>query len=325
MRCVLRGEHLLRVESLSIGFAAPVVRDVSFAIGAGETLALVGESGCGKSLTSLAVIGLLPRGARVAGRIALGGQADLLALPAEARRALCGKRIGMIFQEPMTSLNPMHEVGAQIAEALVTHGLLPRRAARARAVELLAEMGIPDPVRRARALPHELSGGMRQRVMIAMAIACGPQLLIADEPTTALDVTVQAQILDLLRGLSARGMATLFVTHDLAVVAEIADRVAVMYSGRIVEAGTVADVLQAPAHPYTRALMRSRPGGHAARRVLPAIPGAVPEAGARLRGCAFHPRCAAFAPGLCDATDPPLVTQGGRLVACLRANEEMAT
>jgi oligopeptide/dipeptide ABC transporter ATP-binding protein len=325
------GLGTLAVERLSVGFGpgdARVVRDVSLRIAAGETLALVGESGCGKSVTSLAVMGLLPAAARVSGRILLGaadGAADLLALEPAARRRLCGRRIGMIFQEPMTSLNPMHPVGRQIAEPLVTHGLATRREAAARAVEMLREMGIPDPARRAAALPHELSGGMRQRVMIAMALACGPDLLIADEPTTALDVTVQAQIMDLLRRLrDARGMAMLFISHDLAVVSEIADRIAIMYAGEVVETGPVAQVLAAPRHPYTAALLASRPDARHRGGRLPAIPGAVPEPARHPSGCAFHPRCARALPGLCDARAPVLERHDAGMVRCLRVGAEAA-
>ena len=321
----------LTVEALSVGFGAgdtSVVRGVSFRVAPGETLALVGESGCGKSVTSLAVMGLLPPAARISGRILLGGPegaADLRALDAASRRRLCGRRIGMIFQEPMTSLNPMHPVGRQIAEPLVTHGLATRREAAMRAVEMLREMGIPDPARRAAALPHELSGGMRQRVMIAMALACRPDLLIADEPTTALDVTVQAQIMDLLRRLrDARGMAMLFISHDLAVVSEIADRVAIMYAGEVVETGPVDRVLRAPMHPYTAALLASRPDARHRGARLPAIPGAVPEPLRRPPGCAFHPRCARALPGLCDREAPALEPRGEGLVRCLRVEAEVA-
>jgi oligopeptide/dipeptide ABC transporter ATP-binding protein len=315
----------LEVADLSIRFgpsAPDVVRGVSFAIAPGETLALVGESGCGKSATSLAVMGLLPTHAVARGRIAIAdasGSLDLARLDAAARRKLCGRRIGMIFQEPMTSLNPMHSIGRQIAEPLTVHGLASKREAAARAVELLRQMGLPDPERRARALPHELSGGMRQRAMIAMALACEPQLLIADEPTTALDVTVQAQILDLLRRLrDDRGMAILFVTHDLALVAEMADRVAVMYSGEIVEAGAVDDVLARPLHPYAKGLLASRPDGARPGAQLAAIPGSVPEAARRPKGCAFHPRCPEALAGVCDVTTPDARHVAGRIVRCLR-------
>jgi oligopeptide/dipeptide ABC transporter ATP-binding protein len=316
----------LRIAVEREGRTHELLRGISFQVRRGETLALVGESGCGKSITSLAVMGLLAPGLKMSGAIALAneaGQLDLGALPAAKRRKLCGRRLGMIFQEPMTSLNPMQRVGDQIAETLTTHGICGLDEATRRAVAMLERMGIPDPARRARALPHELSGGMRQRVMIAMAMIGEPDVLIADEPTTALDVTVQAQILDLIRSLSQeRGMATLFVSHDLAVVADIADRVAVMYAGEIVEMGSIDDVLDAPRHPYTIGLIASRPGvstGHRAR--LAAIPGAVPEPGRRPKGCAFHPRCRHVKVGLCDAFDVPLTDVDRRQVRCLRAGE----
>jgi oligopeptide/dipeptide ABC transporter ATP-binding protein len=293
----------LRIAVEREGRTHELLRGISFQVRRGETLALVGESGCGKSITSLAVMGLLAPGLKMSGAIALAN--------------------GMIFQEPMTSLNPMQRVGDQIAETLTTHGICGLDEATRRAVAMLERMGIPDPARRARALPHELSGGMRQRVMIAMAMIGEPDVLIADEPTTALDVTVQAQILDLIRSLSQeRGMATLFVSHDLAVVADIADRVAVMYAGEIVEMGSIDDVLDAPRHPYTIGLIASRPGvstGHRAR--LAAIPGAVPEPGRRPKGCAFHPRCRHVKVGLCDAFDVPLTDVDRRQVRCLRAGE----
>ena len=302
-----------------------LLRGVSFQVASGETLALVGDSGCGKSITSLAVMGLLAPGLSMSGQIALtdaGGSIDLLALSAAERRKLCGRRLGMIFQEPMTSLNPMQRVGDQIAETLTTHGICSRQDAARRAVAMLDRMGIADPDRRAAALPHELSGGMRQRVMIAMAMIGEPDLLIADEPTTALDVTVQAQILELIRDLSReRGMATLFI-HDLAVVADIADRVAVMYAGEIVETGPIDKVLDAPLHPYTIGLIASRPVLWTERRTrLSTISGAVPEPGRRPQGCAFHPRCSLAIPGLCDSGEVPLKRFDGRDVRCLRFGE----
>ena len=316
----------LRIAAARDGKAHELLRGVTFEVRRGETLALVGESGCGKSITSLAVMGLLAPGLKMSGRITLAsgsGPLDLGMLPAPERRRLCGRRLGMIFQEPMTSLNPMQRVGDQIAETLTTHGICPRDEALRRAIAMLDRMGIPDPARRARALPHELSGGMRQRVMIAMAMIGEPDVLIADEPTTALDVTVQAQILDLIRGLSQeRGMATLFVSHDLAVVADIADRVAVMYAGEIVETGRIGDVLDAPRHPYTIGLIASRPAVSIARHArLAAIPGTAPEPGRRPTGCAFHPRCRHAKVGLCDAGNVPLTRVDGREVRCLRAGE----
>jgi oligopeptide/dipeptide ABC transporter ATP-binding protein len=316
----------LRITAIRDGLLHELVRGVSFEIGRGETVALVGESGCGKSLTSLAIMGLLAPGISMSGRITLAGDEGAIAFdalsPAERRR-LCGRRLGMVFQEPMTSLNPMQRVGDQIAETLTTHGICERPEAWRRAVATLERMGIPDPERRARALPHELSGGMRQRVMIALAMIGEPDLLIADEPTTALDVTVQAQILDLIRGLAhERGTATLFISHDLAVVADIADRVAVMYAGEIVETGPIETLLAQPRHPYTAGLIASRPvAGQPSGSKLAAIPGAVPEPARRPRGCAFHPRCRFALPGLCDQADVPIRKIDGLEVRCLRAGE----
>lgn len=318
---------ILSVRGLSVSFATArgpveVVRGIDLDIYRGETLALVGESGCGKSVTSLAVMGLLPPGAALRGSMRFtdckGFALELSSASAGARRNIRGRRIGMVFQEPMTSLNPMMTIGDQIAEPLVAHGLAGQKEARGRAVELLREMGVPDPERRSRALPHEFSGGMRQRAMIALALACDPALLIADEPTTALDVTIQAQILNLLRRMrEARGTSCLFISHDLAVVAEIADRVAVMYAGEIVEEGPVSIVLGSPAHPYTRALIASRPDIGAKRQRLATIPGAVPEPHARPQGCAFHPRCPVARPGVCEADRPERVTHARRAVRCV--------
>jgi oligopeptide transport system ATP-binding protein len=316
----------LRITAMRDGLQQELVRGVSFEIRRGETLALVGESGCGKSLTSLAIMGLLAPALSVSGHITLAGRTGAVALatlsPAERRR-LCGRRLGMIFQEPMTSLNPMQRVGDQIAETLTTHGACQRSEAWRRSVAMLERMGIPDAERRARALPHELSGGMRQRVMIALAMIGEPDLLIADEPTTALDVTVQAQILDLIRSLALeRGTATLFISHDLAVVADIADRVAVMYAGEIVETGPIEALLARPRHPYTAGLIASRPvAGQASGGRLAAIPGAVPDPARRPLGCAFHPRCRFALPGLCDQADVPIREVDGLEVRCLRADE----
>ncbi len=326
---------LLSVEELSVAFAARdgeliAVERVSFAVAPGEVMALVGESGCGKSVTSLAIMGLLPKtSARIAhGTIrfrggADGAEADLATLPEKRLRALRGDAMAMIFQEPMTSLNPLERVGDQVAEALVTHRGIGWTEARRAAGELLGQVGLPDPGKKLVAYPHELSGGMRQRVMIAIALACRPRLLIADEPTTALDVTVQAQILDLMRGLRrAYGMAILFITHDLGVVAEIADRVSVMYAGQVVETGSVRDVLQRPRHPYTRALMAALPRIDRRGAKLAAIPGIVPDLRNMPRGCRFHPRCSAAQAGRCDAQAPALEeVGGGGAVRCLRWRE----
>ena len=308
----------LVVELALEGQRARAVDGISFAVHAGEALGLVGESGCGKSLTALAILRLLPRPAATitGGQVLLDGE-DLLALPARAMRDVRGRRIAMVFQEPMTSLNPVFSCGEQIAEVLRTHRAMGRGAAWARAVEILDEVGIDRPAERARQVPHELSGGMRQRVMIAMAIAAEPEVLLADEPTTALDVTVQAQILDLLDTLRRRRrMALVLVTHDLALAAARTERIAVMYAGRIVEQGDVNDVFAAPHHPYTAGLLACRPVlGRVVDR-LPAIGGQVPEVFDRPAGCAFHPRCP-FAVESCTQQVPPLLRIGDRhTVAC---------
>lgn len=310
------------------------VRDLDLTISPGETLALVGESGSGKSVTSLSIMGLLPRkmgkiaDGSVLFRSKAGDVRDLAKLDDEGLRQVRGNDIAMVFQEPMTSLNPVYTVGEQIAEPMRIHlGRNHKDAARA-AVRLLADVGIPDPARRAEQYPHELSGGMRQRVMIAMALACDPVLLIADEPTTALDVTIQAQILDLLQRLQReRGMGILFVTHNLGIVAEIADRVAVMYAGRIVETGRVADVFAHPRHPYTVGLMRSVPKLGEATALkrqgipLPTIAGSVPSLVQLPPGCSFAPRCP-YAIDPCRAAVPPLYDVGnGQAARCIRWQE----
>jgi peptide/nickel transport system ATP-binding protein len=302
------GAPLLSVERLVTSVRlgdrdVPAVNDVSFELAAGRTLGLVGESGCGKSLTAMSLLRLLPEPkVRVTGgRILFEGQ-DLATLPEPALRALRGNRVAVVFQEPATALNPVRTVGDQVGEPLRVHRGLSREAARRRAVELLAAVGIPSPAERAAAYPHQLSGGMKQRVVIAMALACDPALLIADEPTTALDVTVQAQILELLGRLRReRGMALLLITHDLGVVAETCDEVAIMYAGRVVERGAVADVFARPRHPYTRGLLGvlhelEARGGAVARRALHEIPGTVPPVGQVPVGCAFADRCGRAAP-----------------------------
>ena len=325
----LAAEPILSIEGLKTWFTveggtAKSVDGVSLTLHRGETLAVVGESGSGKSVTSLSIMRLIPEppGRIVEGTIKLTGRdgvtRDLAQLDEPAMRAIRGNEIGMIFQEPMTSLNPVYTVGDQIGEALRRHQGLGKRAAYERAIEMLTKVGIPDPARRAAEYPHRLSGGMRQRVMIAMALACGPAVLIADEPTTALDVTIQAQILDLMRRLQAElGMSILFITHNLGVVAEIADRVAVMYAGRVVEEGDVHDVFAAPRHPYTRALLASMPV-LGSRERLAAIPGQVPSAANLPDGCAFAPRCP-LAADACRAAPPPLEDTGdGHRVRCIR-------
>ncbi|WP_203077068.1 ABC transporter ATP-binding protein [Falsiroseomonas ponticola] len=312
---------LLALRGLRVAFPTPrglvrAVDGVAFDIAAGEVLALLGESGCGKSVTSLALMGLLAPGARVEGEIRFLGR-DLRAMDPAALRALRGEALAMVFQEPMAALNPVLSVGRQVAEALVAHGRAGRRAAKARAIELFAEVGLSDPARRYDAYPHELSGGMCQRVMIAMAIACDPALLIADEPTTALDVTIQKQMLALIEDLRRRrGTAVLLITHDLGVVAENADRVAVMYAGRIVETAPARDLFAAPRHPYTRGLLDSMPDLDDEEAVLHAIPGQVPDLAALPPGCAFAARCPR-ASDRCRAEAPPLAEHGpGRAARC---------
>ena len=309
-------------------FAA--VRDVSFSIGQGEALGLVGESGSGKSVTSLAIMRLLPPQARAGGEILLHGEPaasagdsaqNLLQVSPEAMRRLRGERIAMIFQEPMTALNPVMRVGDQIAEAVLAHanGARPaRQEAWGKALEAMKAVAIPDHERRARDYPHQLSGGMRQRVMIAMAVVNRPQLLIADEPTTALDVTIQAQILELLADLRARfGLAMLFISHDLAVVSRVVDRVAVMYAGSVVEMGTVGEIFRAPAHPYTQGLLQAVPTLRTDRnRPLATIEGTVPGIAALPPGCSFEPRYA-HRVAECSRALPPLVEVApGHLARC---------
>jgi len=313
---------LLSVESLRTQFAtsAGVVRAVdglSFAIDRGEVLGLVGESGCGKSVTSLSIMRLVPPpGAIVGGSIRLDGD-DLLDKDAEAMRRVRGARIGMVFQEPMTSLNPVFTIGDQIAAAVLAHAGGSRRAAWECAVEMLDHVQVPSPRERARDYPHQLSGGLRQRAMIALALAPGPQLLIADEPTTALDVTIQAQILDLLRRLQAeRGMAVLLITHDLGVVAELCHRVAIIYAGRIVEMAPVASIFSEPLHPYTRGLLRCLPHPSRFGQPLSSIDGAPPDLRQVDGGCRFAPRCP-LVQERCRHDEPALAERKpGHVVAC---------
>jgi peptide/nickel transport system ATP-binding protein len=322
-----RRELLLEVQDLSVSFtgeegAVRVTDGVSFAIAQGETLALVGESGCGKSVTAGAVMQLLPHpaGRIAAGSIRLRGR-DLLGLPPAEMRRIRGGEMAMVFQEPMTCLNPVHTAAAQIAEVLRLHrpDIRPRER-QAEAVRLLEEVEIPQAARRAASYPFQLSGGMRQRVMIAMALAGRPRLLIADEPTTALDVTVQAQILLLLKRLRAeRGMGLLYITHDTAVVAGIADRVAVMYAGQVVEAGPVREVLESPLHPYTRGLMECAPRLDSRPRTrLASIQGTVPPPHAFPAHCRFAERCP-LADAACRAGPIPLLRLRGRQVRCIKA------
>jgi peptide/nickel transport system ATP-binding protein len=319
---------LLEVLGLKTRFSleeGPVmaVDDVSFSIPPGGTLGVVGESGCGKSVTALSIMRLVPDppGKVVGGEVRFKGQ-DLLALPEGEMRRIRGNQLSMIFQEPMTSLNPVYTVGEQIGETVRLHQGLDRRQARERAVEMLRQVGIPAPEQRVDAYPHQLSGGMRQRVMIAMALACNPELVIADEPTTALDVTIQAQILDLLKRLQAgRGMAVMLITHDLGVVAESCDAVVVMYAGRVVEQAPVRALFSRPAHPYTAGLLRSIPSFHASqggeeRQRLKTIPGMVPSLRRLPAGCRFRDRCER-ALEVCARIDPPLeLKREGQSAAC---------
>ncbi|HLW85104.1 MAG TPA: ABC transporter ATP-binding protein [Candidatus Sulfotelmatobacter sp.] len=309
----------------------PAVRDLSFSIAPGEVLGLVGESGSGKSITSLAIMRLLPPQARVSGEILFAdthnGSApcNLPALPDDSMRQLRGSRIAMIFQEPMTALNPVMRVGEQIAEAVLAHNFVPTREAWQRAVDAMNDVAIPEPDRRARDYPHQLSGGMRQRVMIAMAIVNRPQLLIADEPTTALDVTIQAQILELLADLRAKfGLAMLFISHDLAVVSQVADQVAVMYAGSLVELGTKRDIFQAPAHPYTRGLLHAVPDLRTDRaQPLSTIEGTVPPLQAMPPGCAFEPRCEFRVPECARAMPPRVEVAAGHWARCPVVNASL--
>jgi oligopeptide/dipeptide ABC transporter ATP-binding protein len=306
-------DPLLKVENLTTVFDVPgrpvvAVDDVSFEIRRGQTLGLVGESGSGKSVTAFSIIDLLPSPGRVtAGRVWFQGR-DLLTLPTHEMRSVRGAGIGFVFQEPAAALNPVMRVGTQIAEALIVHGLATRNDARSRAIDLLRAVRIAEPDQRVDDYPHQLSGGMRQRVMIAVALACRPPLIIADEPTTALDVTVQAQVLDVLRGLCQDfGVSLLLITHDLGVVAETADRVAVMYAGRLVEEGPVRDVFARPQHPYTEGLLRSIPGAVVAPPGrLHAIEGVVPSLADLPSGCTFAPRCS-HRMAICSTAVPAMV------------------
>ena len=315
-------DTLLAVENLVVTFpgsSRPLtpVDGVSFTLARGETLALVGESGCGKSLTSLALLRLIPNPGRIEAnsRIWFGG-VNLLELEESALRDIRGRRIGMVFQDPMTSLNPVFTVGDQVAEGIRAHFPVSRKEASDRAIALLTEVGISDAAARARDYPHQMSGGMRQRVMIAMALACEPELLIADEPTTALDVTVQAQILEILDELRrARGMAVLLITHDLGIVAGRADRVAVMYAGQIVEEARTAQLFARPSHPYTQGLLASVPRLTGPRTRLTPIGGSVPTPDAWPSGCRFRPRCPqAFEKS--ELPPPPLAVEEGHWMRC---------
>jgi oligopeptide/dipeptide ABC transporter ATP-binding protein len=318
------GQKLLAVRDLRTVFATDdgevaAVDDVSFDLAEGEVLGIVGESGSGKSVTALSIMGLLPQPAgRVAGGAIRFRDVDLLTLPEARMRRIRGRAISMIFQEPMTSLNPVFTVGDQIIETLREHERLGPRAARDRGIEMLAKVGIPSPERRIDDYPHQLSGGMRQRAMIAMALACNPALLIADEPTTALDVTIQAQILDLLRALQEEfRMAILLITHNMGVVAECADRVLVMYAGKIVEEADVDAIFEHPKHPYTEGLLSSIPSLDDDRARLRTIPGTLPSLAGLPPGCRFAPRCPHAMPACAAATPPLFATGGGQRAACI--------
>ncbi len=325
-------ERLLEVRNLKTYFytedgVVPAVDGVDFSVDKGTTLGIVGESGCGKSVTSLSVMGLIPNppGKIQDGEIIFEGQNLLKKSEAEMRK-IRGNDISMIFQEPMTSLNPVFTIGNQIMEAIILHQGLSKHEAKDKAIEMLRLVGIPSPEKRVDEYPHQLSGGMRQRVMIAMALSCNPKLLIADEPTTALDVTIQAQILDLMRKLKDDlGTAIMLITHDLGVVAELCDEVVVMYAGKIIERGDVETIFAHPTHPYTLGLLGSIPKLTEAQHRLQAIPGVVPNPAFMPEGCRFHPRCQ-YATDECKRKQPELTDLGsGHEVACLRYKEIVAT
>src|SRR5512143_2704729 len=322
---------LLSVRNLKTYFfqdegTVKAVDGATFDVYPGKTLGIVGESGCGKSVTAQSILRIVDQpGKIVDGEIVLrradGSEVDLVKLKPDGGeiRAIRGGDIGLIFQEPMTSFSPVHTIGAQIIEAVMLHNAVDRKEARRRGIEALRSVGIPKPERRIDEYSFELSGGLRQRAMIAVALSCDPRLLIADEPTTALDVTTQAQILDLLRDLQAeRGMSIMLITHNLGVVAEMCDDVVVMYLGRVVERGPVDDIFHDPKHPYTKALLQSIPSiDSVPRHKLPTISGSIPHPFNRPKGCPFHPRCASFMPGRCDVDEPALTPLGhGREVSC---------
>ncbi len=311
---------LLRIDGLHVGFGErEVVRGVDLRVAPGEVVGLVGESGSGKSMTALAIMRLLPPGGTItSGRILFGGR-DLSECSTTELNKLRGHRIGMIFQDPLTALNPAMSIGRQLKDAIRAHQDLGNRAAMGRAEELLSLVGIPYPRQRLLAYPHELSGGMRQRVMIALAVSCNPSLLIADEPTTALDVTVQAQVMDLLDRIRTEfGIAILFISHNLELVAEISTRVTVMYAGRVVESGDVRDLFASPRHPYTRQLLRCIPRLDGSRGPMPTIPGLPPRIGALPPGCPFAPRCDLAEPR-CSAEAPPISWRDRQMAVCFRA------
>ena len=331
--------NVLEIKNLKVSFFSDegetrAVNDVCLSVPRGKFLALVGESGCGKSVTSYSILRLIQKPGRiVGGEIRFNGRdgrsVDITALDEKDQRLydIRGDRIAMIFQEPMTALSPVHTVGNQLCEVLYLHRKISRAEAEKRVIAMLGRVGIPAPERRFRQYPFELSGGMRQRVVIAMAMLSEPELLIADEPTTALDVTIQAQVLEMMKSLQRdTGNSVLLITHDLAVVAQTADLVAVMYLGRIVERGTVRQIIKSPLHPYTRGLFQSLPGMHPRSEKLPSIRGSVPSLLDIPDGCPFHPRCDFAQPGICDCGAPPPETElaGGRACCCFRAAEMAA-
>ena len=332
----MNGSPVLEVKNLRTAFRTEggqliAVDDVSFSVMPGQTIGIVGESGCGKSVTSLSIMGLIPNppGKIIGGEINFKGK-NLVTLPAAEMRKIRGNEISMIFQEPMTSLNPVFTIGNQIMEAIILHQKLDKAAARAKAIDMLRLVGIPAPERRIDDYPHQLSGGMRQRVMIAMALSCNPSVLIADEPTTALDVTIQAQILELIKGLREKlNMAVVLITHDLGVVAETCDYVVVMYAGKVVEQGTAEDIFYRPAHPYTRGLLNSIPEGVEGIRKkgrLETIPGLVPNLLHLPPGCRFMDRCKRAKPETCSKAEPGLDPVGaGHKAACYFPYKEART
>ena len=324
----LETANVIEVEDLTVEFrkregSLSAVNGVNFSLARGEVLTILGESGSGKSVTLKAMMGLLPDYAHTKGAVRLNGQ-NILALPPAVLAKVRGRQISMIFQEPMAALDPVYTIGEQIAEAIVQHEGISHKAAMQRALELLDRVSIPSAARRLKNFPHEMSGGMRQRAMIALALACNPSVLLADEPTTALDVTVQIQILLLLRQLADDlGMAVIFVTHDIGVAAEISDRIAVMYAGRFVETGTVREVMRARRHPYTAGLLASTVHGGLRGQELETIPGSPPSLAALPPGCAFGPRCRSVQEA-CRTGQPPVVEYGpGTMVRCVRAAEQM--
>lgn len=322
----MHDKPVLTVDDLTVRFRrrgtdVAAVNGCSFSLRAGETLTILGESGSGKSVTLKAMMGLLPEYAHISGKVRLNGQ-EMLSMPPAALSRLRGAAISMIFQEPMSALDPVYTIGRQISETIVQHEGVDRATAGRRALELLEQVKIPSAERRLKNYPHEMSGGMRQRAMIALALACSPSVLLADEPTTALDVTVQIQILLLLRQLQQElGMAIVFVTHDVGAAAEISDRIAVMYAGRFVEAGTTREIMRTPRHPYTQGLLSSTVHGGLRGKILETIPGTPPNLAQLPPGCAFAPRCRVVT-DLCTRQEPPVTERsGGAMVRCVRAAE----